>query len=278
MISFGRLRAEGGASGSPAQPAPSRRAGAAAGPQPQERELSFMPRRDETTPPARPPSGVGVGGYVSPPSLTRASRAQIDLFVNRRYVEDRSLTHAVVQAYHTLLPVGRYPLAVLFVDLDPAEVDVNVHPRKTEVRFADSGKLYSALQRAVRRAVIDNASVPELPLAGQGERPADEEGEPRSVHLDQSGWAARRQSILNAGMGRQPAIALRYARRQSARNGAALRLSAPHCLTTQAPPAPPANEPDDAAARPRADPAPPARSRAGRRHVCRRRGAGKGSI
>ncbi|MCB0050515.1 MAG: hypothetical protein KDE24_13350, partial [Caldilinea sp.] len=51
-------------------------------------------------------------GFVSLPSLTRANRSAIDLFVNRRYVEDRSLTHAVVQAYHTLLPVGRYPVAV----------------------------------------------------------------------------------------------------------------------------------------------------------------------
>ena len=93
---------------------------------------------DAAPSPAGMRSGVGVGGYVSLPSLTRASRAQIDLFVNRRYVEDRALTHAVVQAYHTLLPGGRYPLAVLFVELEAAEVDVNVHPRKTEVRFADA--------------------------------------------------------------------------------------------------------------------------------------------
>ena len=110
---------------------------------------------DDNPPNSQPRPGISVSGYVSPPSLTRASRAQIDLFVNRRYVEDRSLTHAVVQAYHTLLPVGRFPLAVLFVEIDPAEVDVNVHPRKTEVRFADARKLFAAVQRAVRRAVID---------------------------------------------------------------------------------------------------------------------------
>ena len=166
-----------------------------------------------TTPPADlTRAGVNVSGYVSPPSLTRASRAQIDLFVNRRYVEDRSLTHAVVQAYHTLLPVGRYPLAVLFVEMDPAEVDVNVHPRKTEVRFADARKVYSAVQRAVRRAVVDSAGVPELPLGREGELPATRFDPQESARGDQPGWAIRRESILSAGTGRQPAMPLGAAR------------------------------------------------------------------
>ena len=88
-----------------------------------------------------------VHGFASLPSLTRANRSGIDLFVNRRYVEDRSLTHAVVQAYHTLLPVGRYPMAVVFVDIDPAEVDVNVHPQKTQIRFVDERAVFSAVQQ-----------------------------------------------------------------------------------------------------------------------------------
>ncbi len=159
-------------------------------------EVSFM--ADEAPASAGTRAGVSVGGYVSLPSLTRASRAQIDLFVNRRYVEDRSLTHAVVQAYHTLLPVGRFPLAALFVELEASEVDVNVHPRKTEVRFADARSVFTAVQRAVRQAVVGGAGVPDLPsrrdsslsLAGE----------------DRSGWAARRQSILDAGTGRQPVM------------------------------------------------------------------------
>ena len=222
MIGLGRLRAEGVSSASPAHQMQSRAADGATGSpargaalserRPQENELSFM--ADDSPPTSQPRPGISVSGYVSPPSLTRASRAQIDLFVNRRYVEDRSLTHAVVQAYHTLLPVGRFPLAVLFVEIDPAEVDVNVHPRKTEVRFADARKLFTAVQRAVRRAVIDSAPVPELPLGREGERPPDGEDELSSLHFDQqslerrdqSGWAARRQSILNAGTGRQPAM------------------------------------------------------------------------
>ena len=161
-----------------------------------EGEVSFM--SDGASSSAGTRAGVGVGGYVSLPSLTRASRAQIDLFVNRRYVEDRALTHAVVQAYHTLLPVGRYPLAALFVELEAAEVDVNVHPRKTEVRFADARGVFAAVQRAVRQAVVEGAAVPDLTSRRDSSQAFAGE--------DQSGWAARRQSILDAGSGRQPVM------------------------------------------------------------------------
>lgn len=137
-------------------------------------------------------AGVQIGGFVSLPVLTRANRSGIDLFVNRRYVEDRSLTHAVVQAYHTLLPVGRYPIGVVFVEMDPAAVDVNVHPRKTEVRFQEAREVFSAVQRAVRRAVVENATVPGFALA-------DDNGGPRTEATLPSGWAVRRENILAAG-------------------------------------------------------------------------------
>jgi DNA mismatch repair protein MutL len=107
-----------------------------------------------------PPPQAAVTGYIGLPSLTRANRGHIDLFVNRRYVEDRTLTQAVVQAYHTLLPVGRYPVAVVFLELDPSQVDVNVHPQKTQVRFAEERRLFSVVQKAVRRALVHHAPIP----------------------------------------------------------------------------------------------------------------------
>ena len=110
------------------------------------------------------PPPIRVFGYTSLPTLTRANRSDIDIFVNRRYVEDRSVTHAIVQAYHTLLPVGRYPLAVIFVEIDPAEVDVNVHPQKVQVRFVDERAVFSAVQKAVRRAIVTVAPPPTLTL------------------------------------------------------------------------------------------------------------------
>ncbi len=120
--------------------------------------------------PARP----AVSGYVSPPSLHRSNRTYIDLFVNRRWVQDRSLTFAVGEAYRTLLPKGRHPIAVIQISLDPSQVDVNVHPAKTEVRFRDGRGVFTAVQRAVRTAVIEQAPVPRL--------------EPRTHHTGFSDW------------------------------------------------------------------------------------------
>ncbi len=108
------------------------------------------------------PSEATVSGYTSLPSLTRANRNSITLFINRRYVEDRTLTHAVVQAYHTLLPVGRYPIALIFLEVDPSQVDVNVHPQKTQVRLVEERRLFNVVQRAVRRALVHHAPIPDM--------------------------------------------------------------------------------------------------------------------
>ena len=111
-------------------------------------------------PPSRPDlPPVEAYGFTSAPSLTRANRSHIILFVNGRAISDQSLTYAVVQAYHTLIPHGRYPLAALMITMPPEEVDVNVHPTKAEVRFRTPDAVFSAVQRAVRRAVVDQAPV-----------------------------------------------------------------------------------------------------------------------
>jgi DNA mismatch repair protein MutL len=107
-----------------------------------------------------PTSDVQVTGFVSPPSLHRANRTYITTFVNGRWVQDASLTYAIIQAYHTLLPGGRYPLAVVMVALPPEDVDVNVHPAKAEVRFRDGDVVFRAVQKAVRRTLLDRAPVP----------------------------------------------------------------------------------------------------------------------
>jgi len=112
----------------------------------------------------RPP--VRVWGYASAPDLSRADRGNITLFVNGRWIQDTKLTYAVVQAYHTLLMTGRYPIAVLMVEIPPHEVDVNVHPTKAEVRFRDPNAVFSAIQRAVRMAVIGKANAPDIRLRG----------------------------------------------------------------------------------------------------------------
>lgn len=105
------------------------------------------------------PLPIQVTGFAGPPSLHRANRSQITLFANGRWIKDTRLTYAVIQAYHTLLPTGRYPVAVVFIDLPADQIDVNVHPAKTEVRFRDPGRAFSAVQRAVRQTLIAGSPV-----------------------------------------------------------------------------------------------------------------------
>lgn len=106
-----------------------------------------------------------VRGYMAPPHITRSNRSEISLFVNGRWIQDPSLTAAVVQAYHALIMVGRYPLAALFIEVPPADLDVNVHPAKAEVRFANSERLFSVVQRVLRASLLGQWSGPQLETA-----------------------------------------------------------------------------------------------------------------
>ena len=107
-------------------------------------------------------SAYGVQGFVSPPSLNRANRTHMTFFVNHRWIQSRMLSFALEEAYHGLLPERRYPLAVIDLAIPLEQVDVNFHPSKREVRFHQEGKAFSALQRAVRGALIAETPVPRM--------------------------------------------------------------------------------------------------------------------
>ncbi|MAS34319.1 MAG: DNA mismatch repair protein MutL [Anaerolineaceae bacterium] len=103
---------------------------------------------------------ITVRGFTSLPSLNRADRSRIMLFVNGRWVQDSSLSYAVIQAYHTLLMKGRFPVSIVMIELPSDEVDVNVHPTKAEVRFQNANDVFAIVQRTIRRALIDMAQAP----------------------------------------------------------------------------------------------------------------------
>ncbi|MDI3341327.1 MAG: DNA mismatch repair endonuclease MutL, partial [Sphaerobacter sp.] len=111
--------------------------------------------------PERP--AVTVTGYVGLPTLTRGNRQQIILLVNRRWIESRALTFALEQAYHSLIMVGRYPVAVLHIEVAPDRLDVNVHPTKREVRFSDERLVFAAIQRAVRATLTQHTPAQAIP-------------------------------------------------------------------------------------------------------------------
>jgi DNA mismatch repair protein MutL len=97
--------------------------------------------------------GITVTGYITRPHSSSANRKNLFLFVNRRMVRDKLLQQAVMKAFAGLLERGRFPAGAVFVEVDPAVVDVNVHPAKEEVRFAQAGTVFQVLRRAVADAL-----------------------------------------------------------------------------------------------------------------------------
>jgi DNA mismatch repair protein MutL len=116
-------------------------------------------RRHETS-----ESAYALRGFVSRPQVQKGNRNSIFLFVNRRLIRDRLLLHAITTAYHNLIPPGSYPFALLFLECDAGEVDVNVHPAKTEVRFREQSLVHDFVRDAVRQALIESKPVSVIPL------------------------------------------------------------------------------------------------------------------
>ncbi|WP_419805401.1 DNA mismatch repair endonuclease MutL [Terriglobus sp.] len=110
-------------------------------------------KRDaDYTPPE--PGFLRVRGFVSKPELQKLNRGSIYVFVNGRQVRDRLVLHALTEAYRNILPPTSFPVVLLFLEMPPAEVDVNVHPAKTEVRFRQSSFVHDFVRDAVRNTVM----------------------------------------------------------------------------------------------------------------------------
>ena len=135
---------------------------------------------------------ISLTGFISPTSLTRSNRREITFFVNGRWVQEFTLTTALLQAYHTLLMVGRYPLTTLFLEVAPGDVDVNVHPTKAEVRFKSQDKVFSFVQRSARKALLAYTPVASVSPQLWGSRNTPVES--REVGID---WSIGHGEIQN---------------------------------------------------------------------------------
>lgn len=109
---------------------------------------------------------IKVSGYISKPSLTRAGKRNQSIYVNRRYIRNSLISRAVYDAYHTLLAVGRHPVFIISIEIDPETIDVNVHPAKTEIRIEKENELYEAVYSAVKSALDNSQLIPEVKDAG----------------------------------------------------------------------------------------------------------------
>ena len=112
-----------------------------------------------------PSSQLRVWGFVGAPGVSRSTREDQHVFVNRRPVENRGLNYALTEGYHTSLMKGRYPLCCLFVEIDPALVDVNIHPSKREVKFHREFEVRRVVMNAVRQTLLKFHSEPAKPAA-----------------------------------------------------------------------------------------------------------------
>ena len=109
-----------------------------------------------------PGDGYWVKGFISSPSLNRANRSHITFLLNRRWIQSPLLSFALAESYQGFLPEKRHPMVVLNLTVPLADVDVNVHPAKREVRFRQDDSVFSAIQRAVRGALIAMSPLPEV--------------------------------------------------------------------------------------------------------------------
>jgi DNA mismatch repair protein MutL len=150
-----------------------------------------------------------VGGYASLPAYYKSTRQHLSFFVNRRWVLSRMLSYAVQEAYHSLLLPGRYPVVVVNITLDPAQIDVNVHPAKTEIRFLKESRVYKAVLRAVRAAVLLAAEVPtwsgehamrsEQPASQETQELAERSAQKRTLLPQDNPWLTAAEEEAGAG-------------------------------------------------------------------------------
>ena len=104
--------------------------------------------------PARDPGHLRMSGFYSKPELQKLNRNSIYIFVNKRLIRDRLLLHAITEAYRNVIPPTSFPVVLLFLEMPPEEVDVNVHPAKTEVRFRQQSLVHDFVRDSLRAALI----------------------------------------------------------------------------------------------------------------------------
>ena len=127
------------------------------------------------------PVPVRLWGFVSRPEVQKLNRNSIYFFVNRRLVRDRLILHAITEAYRNVLPPSVFPVALIFLELPPAEVDVNVHPSKTEVRFRHSGFIHDFARDSIRQRLMAARPVAAFPLPKAVQQRSGMEGDEAEV-------------------------------------------------------------------------------------------------
>jgi DNA mismatch repair protein MutL len=132
--------------------------------------------------------GIIISGFTSKPEFTRGNKAWQSIFVNKRYVKNRLINDAVYDSYHTFLNVGKHPVFILLIQIDPQKIDVNVHPTKREIRLSDEAKVHQAVIDAVKSTLLSVELIPD------GKAP---EKKLNNTHIDNISFDQEKQSTFS---------------------------------------------------------------------------------
>src|SRR5580698_4250469 len=151
--------------------------------------------------PKKEPGTLRLSGFYSKPELQKLNRNSIYIFVNKRLIRDRLLLHAISEAYRNIIPPTSFPVVLLFLEMPPEEVDVNVHPAKTEVRFRQQNRIHDFVRDSLRAALVSSrpaagflAAIDSAPVASPSLMPSPASHLPRP---SDDGQVAQSQSQSN---------------------------------------------------------------------------------
>jgi DNA mismatch repair protein MutL len=192
-------------------------------------------RREEEDSEPKDPGEVRVHGFVSKPEIQKLNRNSIYIFVNGRLIRDRLVQHAITEAYRNIIPPTVYPVVLLFLEMPTVEVDVNVHPSKTEVRFRQQTILHDFVRDSIRAALMKARPVPQFiseigahPTASPSLTPGARQGEA-------SAWRAVYEPVGAGGFALQPQVAPPVAERFQFQGGIAVEANAAVSLARPGP-------------------------------------------
>jgi DNA mismatch repair protein MutL len=126
---------------------------------------AVLPEAGEQDEPSGEAPLIRVQGFISRPEVQKLNRNNIYFFVNRRLVRDRLILHAITEAYRNILPAGVFPIALIFLEIPPSEVDVNVHPSKIEVRFRHGSFVHDLVRDSIRQSLLATRPVASFPMS-----------------------------------------------------------------------------------------------------------------
>ncbi|OIU72105.1 DNA mismatch repair endonuclease MutL [Rossellomorea aquimaris] len=152
-----------------------------------------------------------VSGYVSLPEVTRASRNYISTMINGRFIKNYALAKAIGEGYHTLLPIGRHPIVLLNIEMDPVIIDVNVHPSKMEVRISKENELNSLVTEGIKAVFKQKELIPSGTSAARTQKPKSEQTymsldhSPASVNKRTISWTMPEEALPKENAGENEA-------------------------------------------------------------------------